>query len=81
MKKLLVVLICIAFLPLASSAAEEQVWYTVKKGDFLYKVAEMYGTTVEELHRLNPKIKNVNLVYEGQKIRLIDRNEIEAKKK
>jgi hypothetical protein len=41
----------------------------------------MYGTTVEELHRLNPKIKNVNLVYEGQKIRLIDRNEIEAKKK
>lgn len=81
MKKLLVVLICIAFLPLTSSAAEEQVWYTVKKGDFLYKVAEMYGTTVEELHRLNPKIKNVNLVYAGQKIRLIDRNEIEVKKK
>lgn len=80
MKKILLVLVCIVYAPLTSFGAE-QVWYTVKKGDFLYKVAEMYGTTVEELHKLNPKIKNVNLVYEGQKIRLIDRNEIEEKKK
>lgn len=80
MKKILLVLVCVVYAPLSSFAADK-VWYTVKKGDFLYKVAEMYGTTVEELHRLNPKIKNVNLVYEGQKIRLIDRNEIEVKKK
>lgn len=80
MKKILLVLVCVVYAPLSSLAADK-VWYTVKKGDFLYKVAEMYGTTVEELHRLNPKIKNVNLVYEGQKIRLIDRNEIEVKKK
>lgn len=80
MKKFLLVLVCVVYAPLSSFAADK-VWYTVKKGDFLYKVAEMYGTTVEELHKLNPKIKNVNLVYEGQKIRLIDRNEIEVKKK
>lgn len=41
--------------------------YTVKKGDTLSGIASKYGTTVSKLASLN-NIKNVNLIYVGQKL-------------
>lgn len=42
--------------------------YTVKRGDTLSAIAKKYGTTVSALAKLNPQIKNVNLIYVGQVI-------------
>lgn len=44
-------------------------YHTVKKGDNLTYIAKKYGTTVNALVKLN-KIKNANLIYPGQKIRV-----------
>ena len=41
--------------------------YTVKKGDTLSEIAVKYKTTVSALQKLN-NIKNVNLIYVGQKL-------------
>jgi len=46
-----------------------KVYYTIKKGDNLTKIAKAYGTTVNKLKVLN-NIKNANLIYAGQKIRI-----------
>ena len=45
-------------------------YYKVKSGDSLSKIAQKYGTTVDKLLALNPKIKNPNLIYKNQKIRI-----------
>ena len=44
-------------------------YYTVKSGDNLTKIANRYGTTVKQLVAWN-NIKNPNLIYVGQKIRV-----------
>lgn len=44
-------------------------YYTVKSGDNLTKIAKKYGTTVQALVKLNG-IKNPNLIYAGQKLRV-----------
>jgi LysM repeat protein len=44
--------------------------YVVVKGDTLFKIATRIGTTVQELLKLNPEIKNASLIYVGQKIRV-----------
>lgn len=53
--------------------------YTVEPGDSLSKVivaryditrSEMYGEYLELVKQLNPAVKNLNLIYPGQKIRL-----------
>lgn len=43
--------------------------YTVKKGDTLWSISRKYGTTVQELVKIN-NIKNPNLIYPGQKIQI-----------
>lgn len=48
---------------------EDEFYYTVKKGDNLTKIAKIYNTTVEKLVELN-NIKNKNLIYINQKIRV-----------
>lgn len=45
-------------------------YYRVKKGDTLTKIAQNLGTTVEALLHANPKITDPNKIYIGQKIRL-----------
>ena len=45
-------------------------YYTVKKGDTLGAIALKYNTTVSKLMNLNPQIKNANLIYVGDVIRL-----------
>lgn len=48
---------------------EEEVWYTVQKGDTLTKIAKKFNTTVDALVELN-NISNPNLIYVGQKLRI-----------
>jgi murein DD-endopeptidase MepM/ murein hydrolase activator NlpD len=43
--------------------------YTVQKGDTLSEIAAKYNTTWQELQRIN-NIKNANLIYVGQVIKL-----------
>ena len=51
-------------------------YYTVKSGDILSKIATKFNTTVDELMKLNPQIKDKNLIYAGQKIRVKEVNEV-----
>lgn len=44
--------------------------YTIKKGDNLTKIAEKYGTTVNKIAADNC-IKNPNIIYAGQKLKII----------
>lgn len=44
-------------------------YYTIQKGDNLTKISRQYGTTVNQLVAWNG-IKNKNLIYPGQKIRV-----------
>lgn len=44
--------------------------YTVKKGDTLTAIAKKYNTTVKKLKDAN-NIKNANLIYVGQKIKIV----------
>lgn len=54
-----------------SAVAEaEQVWHTVVRGDTLWALARRYGTTVEGIVGLNPSIRNPNLIYVGQRVRI-----------
>ena len=44
--------------------------YTIKKGDNLTKIAKANGTTVQELLKANPQIKNPNLIYAGESLKI-----------
>jgi LysM repeat protein len=52
-----------------TAAAEPEAFYTIESGDTLESIAAAYGTTVEELLRLNPGIDPTNLTV-GQRIRV-----------
>lgn len=54
---------------LLNSKKETKVYYTIKKGDTLNKIANTYKTTIKQLTTWN-NIKNPNLIYPGQKIRV-----------
>lgn len=47
----------------------DKVYYVIKKGDTLSGIAKKYKTTVDQLVKWN-NIKNKNLIYVGQKIRV-----------
>lgn len=45
--------------------------YEIKKGDTLSKIAKQYGTTWQKIHEMNKDvIKNPDLIYPGQKIKI-----------
>ena len=44
--------------------------HTVQRGDTLRIIANRYGTTVDAILALNPNIKNPNLIYVGQVVRV-----------
>lgn len=52
-----------------SKSKNKAVYYTVKSGDTLSAIAAKYKTTVNKLVSLN-KIKNPDLIYIGQKLRV-----------
>ena len=45
-------------------------YYTVKRGDTLSAIARNYGMNLSAIIKLNPQIKNPNLIYVGDKIRI-----------
>ena len=44
--------------------------YQVQSGDTLSGIASKYHTTVANLMALNPRIKNANVIYAGEVIRI-----------
>lgn len=44
--------------------------YTIKKGDTLSAIAKKYNTTIENIMKANPSIKNPNKIYAGQVIQI-----------
>lgn len=48
----------------------EQKLHTVVRGDTLWAIAKQYGTTLEQILKLNPHIKNPNLIRAGQEVRV-----------
>lgn len=44
--------------------------YTVRKGDALWGIAKQYDVTLASLIAANPQIKNPNLIYPGDRVRL-----------
>jgi LysM repeat protein len=45
-------------------------YYTVESGDNLSVIAERNGISLAEIESLNPQIKNPNLIYPGQSVRV-----------
>jgi LysM repeat protein len=43
--------------------------YTVQSGDSLWKIAQKYGTTIDEIAKLN-NIEDLNVIFEGQVLKL-----------
>lgn len=54
----------------ATTKPVTSVYHTVKKGETLTLIAKKYGTTVKNIMKLNSSIKNANLIYVKQKIRV-----------
>lgn len=54
-----------------SSASENTIYYTVKKGDNLSSIAKKYNTSVNNIVNLNSIIKNPNLIYPGWNLKII----------
>lgn len=53
----------------AMAKSKTTIIYTVKRGDTLSQIAAKYGTTVKAIAAENG-IKNVNLIYVGQKLKI-----------
>lgn len=51
-----------------STTTSDSVVHTVKSGDTLWGIANLYGTTVAAILALNPSIKNPNLIYVGDEV-------------
>ena len=54
----------------ARKGGETAVWHMVVQGETLWGLAGRYGTTVEELLALNPKISNPNSILVGQRVQV-----------
>ena len=48
----------------------EKETYTVRKGDTLWGIAKKYGVTLTALITANPQIRNPNLIYPGDEVKL-----------
>lgn len=56
--------------PIDDISKKKTEYYTVKKGDTLSQIAKKFNMSLNELLRLNPDIKNPNLIQIGQQIRI-----------
>ena len=54
----------------SAASGRAGVYCTVKKGDTLWGIASAYGVTLAALIAANPQIKNPNLIYPGDRVRI-----------
>ncbi len=54
----------------AAAASTCGATYTVQKGDYLNSIAKKCGTTASDILAVNPSIKNWNLIYPGQVLKM-----------
>lgn len=54
----------------AAQAEQQARYHTVVKGETMWGLARKYGLTLNALVALNPQVKNPNLIYVGQKVRV-----------
>lgn len=54
----------------AAQKTAQPEYHRVVKGDTLWGLAKKYGVDLKELVALNPQIKNPNLIYVGQEVRV-----------
>lgn len=54
----------------SSSSKKEYESYKIKSGDTLSEIAAKFGTTVSKIMSANPSIKNKNLIYAGDTIKI-----------
>ena len=47
-----------------------EVWHTVRKGENLWRIARDYGVELTEVIALNPQIRNPNLIYPGERVKV-----------
>lgn len=45
-------------------------YYIVRSGDTVTRISNNYGIGISKFKSLNPSIKNINLIYVGQKVRV-----------
>lgn len=45
-------------------------YHTVKKGENLWVIGQSYGVTLATILSLNPQIRNPNLIYAGEQVRV-----------
>lgn len=45
-------------------------WHTVIRGDTLWGIARKYGVALNRIIALNADIRNPNLIYPGQRVRI-----------
>lgn len=57
--------------PVSAGTSETgQVWHTVAQGDNLWTLAKTYGADLTAVIALNPQLKNPNLIYPGEQVRM-----------
>ena len=54
----------------ANPTAAREEWYTGVKGDTLWELSKRYEVPLNRLIDLNPDIRNPNLIYVGQRVRI-----------
>ncbi len=54
----------------AGTPTSSPAYHRVVKGDTLWALSKTYGLSLEELIALNPQIKNPNLIYVGDEVRV-----------
>ena len=54
----------------APAAGADAQYHVVVRGDTLWALARRYGVALERIIALNPDIRNPNLIYPGQRVRI-----------
>lgn len=69
MKRICLALLLVLLIFAAPVLAQSTV-YTVRSGDSMWKIAVKYEIGLSELAKANPQIKNLALIYPGQKVNI-----------
>lgn len=77
MKKIMIVIV-LSILMISVPVYAQSTTYTVVKGDSLWKIAVKYEIGLSELAQANPQIKNIALIYPGQKISIPNIDSVKA---